>query len=355
MEMNSILEDLKTQISISNFKHEWYLQKNIKVELFRFNKIAMILLTLITITGGSIFATIIHFKKFENIERYYQLGSIKDAIDGGYMENVEMDYVYSGDIGVKISSIMISDNDFDMLVDFDFNQKNISMNGLFLTYAIYDENNNIYIYNDNTLDNNKILNRVKKFYKELDIEYNKDTWFKNGHAKANTQNILTQTEENLTIQISMNSNINFPKSKNIFLRIFDIGYIDFNKNKYNSISDNKEWILRVSIPEKFHNRTNIDYKLKEEILGFTLKKAYVSSTSMTVIAKVDNLMFIGEKIKIIDQNGNEYSSKNMTHSDGIDTITAFYAINKNTVTEKLYLQVFINGDYKKVELIKGDI
>ena len=100
-----------------------------------------------TILAGKTYATIkwnIEFQEFENRPQVYSLGSIKDAVERGYHENVDMDYAYQDSIGVKIDSLIITDNDFSMNVNFQFLEDGMVGENFTYSYAIVDENKNVY-------------------------------------------------------------------------------------------------------------------------------------------------------------------------------------------------------------------
>ena len=101
------------------------------------------------------------------------------------------------------------------------------------------------------------------------------------------------------------------------------------------------------ISEKFYNRTNDEYKLKENEENFELENMIVTDTQTTITYK-------GEKIDIIkgivDNNGNLYKRGTVRYLDNqYSTNCSFY---KSMETTPLYLRIEVNGEIKDIELEK---
>lgn len=340
---NQIIDNLKLDISISNFEKEC--KMNFKNNMSYLKKVAVILLFFISFSGTIIFAYI-GFNKIIKDDKVYMQGSLKDAEDNGYLQKVEMVYAYAENIGVKVDEISISDNDFNVILDFDFSQRELNNNSILLNYIIYDENNNVYGYGDSTI--NSRGKNLLKFFRENNINYNEEDWYQDIYSKVKFQNNLIETQEQFKTQITLKANNRFPKSKKIYVKIFEIGYLE--NSKYKNIVKNTDWILEVDLNEKFYNRESIDFKLKNEINGFNLEQAYITDTSMTIRAKIDNMSgSIKDKIIVIDENDKEYISENLSTRDG-ENILLYYSINKRNITSKMYIKVLINNQYIICEL-----
>ena len=348
MEMNfkelekSILNNLETEISISNYQKELSMEKNNKKHTL--SKVAMFILTIFLITGGTVLA-FKAFRKIDNREKIFGLGTLKNAEEQGYIENVEMDYYYSENIGVKVNNVILSDNDFSLILDFDFSQKKLTNNSLLINYIIYDENNNVYSYGDYNLysrgDNYKI------FCKDMNLKYDKNNWKNNIIAKNQAQNNLLETEEQLISQIALNTDRELPNSKKLYIRVFDIGYLE--NNEFISLYNGKGWILSIDIPEKFYTRTNLELISKENTKNFVLNTAYVTDTSMTLIANIKGIDgFLNDKIFLTDENQNKYES-NLIYKNS-DLYTLKFNITKNQISNKLFINILNGEEIKKIEL-----
>ena len=338
-----IISNLKIDVSISNFEKECKMKH--RNNLNSLKRVAGLILFLLVFSGTAISAYI-GFQQTIRNNKVYMQGSIKDAENSGYLQKVDMDYIYSENIGVKVDELSISDNDFNIVLDFDFSKERLKNNSVLLNYVIYDENNNIYCYGDSTI--NKKGKNLVKFYKEMQIDYNKEDWYENVYSKTKSQNNLIETQEKLKTQISLKANNRFPRSKKIYVRIFEIGYLE--DLKYKNIAKNTEWILEVDLSEKFYNRETVDFILKEEIEGFSLEEAYITDTSMTIKATIDNMTGnIKDKVVVIDENGKEYISENINSKVGKQIILN-YSINKDNVESEMKIKVLINNEYVVLDL-----
>ena len=339
---NKILNGLKTDISIFNFRNEVNLKKYKTTPFYK--KIAVFLLSIITISTTTAFA-FSFFRDIYNTDRVYSIASLKTAEEFGYIENVEMDYIYSNNIGAKVNNITISDNDLDFTLQFDFSKNNLSKNRIFINYIIYDENNNIYAYSDFSI--NKRGKFLKKFYKNMNINYNSNDLYENIYSKDHYQNNLLETKDELISQITLNTTDKvFPKSKILYLKIYDIGYIE--NTKYISISNKSEWNIEMNIPDKFYNRKSTKYKLSQNIDNFKLDTAYITDTSMNLIYTSDNKSI--KNVSIVDENGKEYMSQVLYQNGNKHTLR--YPINSYIKTNKLYLKITFENEYKEILLIE---
>ena len=75
--------------------------------------------------------------------------SLENAVEGGYIQNIDMNYAYSNKIGAKIDYIVMSDYNLNILFDFDISQaKDMKHAADIQDLLIYDENNDIiFCYN----------------------------------------------------------------------------------------------------------------------------------------------------------------------------------------------------------------
>lgn len=304
----------------------------------------------------------IEYKEYEQRETIYGSASIKEAIESGYGENVQMDYIHQDQIGIKLNSLMITDDYFEMETDLKL-PEDIEINTDTLSYglAIYDENNNIYavVERIHTADK-KIYNYNKKLYKELEI--NSDTV---PLVSSCVTGISSAEKGNIIMKTTMTSTKGFPKSKKLYIRIFDIGYnmieVDKQIGKIISSEDfqisNAEWKIEIDVPKKFYERKEVNLEIQENINGLEIEKFEATETRLTLIAKIEGLkefVFEGkdmdsseftkqlnEKIYITDENGNKYYQTNLG-TTGNDNFKMFFEVNKNKLNKKLFLNVNIN-------------
>jgi len=372
-----------------NYKN--ILSKTKKHKMKFINIAAVFLVLVIGLIGTSnIYARIkwnIEYKEFENRQFEYMLGAVKDAYDNKYEENIEMEYLFQDDVGVKIDSLMITDDYFKATVNFKFN-KDIEINTDSFTYgyAVYDENKNIYglLTPFWKMENNY----WKNLYKELGFEkYNiygeitkgknfaGDKWFSTSSSGAM---VNTSKENNLITEFSMDSRIGFPKSRTIYIRIFYISYwmVDFGevngKQQLTSTEEfpitEAEYIFKIDVPEKFYERETIELKLSEDIPGVELERLEMTETGLTLSLKFDEYLRLiddgrnmdgdefatrrDDMLNITDEEGNRILST----SGGTNTTGGYEAkfdVSKYKFNgQKLYLNVQSRGVDYKVEIIE---
>ena len=339
--------------------------------------VALPVFVLLCVTVPNIYAQIkwnIEYKEFENRPVEYGSASIKKAIEEGNEKNVDMEYVYHDNIGVKLDSLLITDDFFSMNVDFSFpKEMNINTDTFTFGYAIYDENKNVYGVYEGALG--EIMNQAywKKLYKEEGIGYNpKDVFPSRPLADKLTGGMVIASKEgNMKAKATMQTPREFPRSKKLFIRIFNIGYImsDYEQDGDMQIlvAEEKfrltdtEWKLEVEVPDDFYKRETISLVLEEEIKGFELKKLDVTETGTNIIFKMDGfneLVMSGmnmdrelfkqkmdEAIYITDETGKRYSYLNNDNGTYFDnSYKAKFDITKDQLNKKFYLHVKINGE-----------
>lgn len=324
---------------------------------------AAVILTILVIGTASVqvYAKLswnIQFKEYQNREYKYGVGN-KDLT-----EKVDMEYVEQDGIKAKIDSIMITDEHFEAKVNFIFNE-NIELNSETLEYgfAVYDENNTIYLVNERIHHNDKNWKAGKYYkflYKELGVSENTLPLVSScgiGKISAIDRNVITK--------INMNSNAGFPKSKKIYIRIFDLGYY-MSDNEMRTIESfnisNAEWIFEINIPESIYNRPTLDLKLKDNIKGLGIKYIKATETGLIMQTNMKEIVdeFMQEKdreekksiIYLTDTNGNIYEMTSGGTTGEPDGFMSKFEINIDTVkNSKLFLNINVNGKQYSSEII----
>lgn len=295
--------------------------------------------------------------------------SINSAVANGYEENLDMDYLYQDGIGIKIDSIILTNDHFEMNVNFKFdNYSEIDSKKLDFGYAIYDENNNIYAVNDRLLYGYEYsANYEKLLAKELGLEYNKRKFLPHTLADSISDSGTIFSEDGTIIsKLELSSYTGFTKAQKLYIRIFNPGF-SYSDSYYTSNQDvqtdyadfklsNYEWQFEIDIPEKFYNSEPINLALVQEIEDFELKRAELSETGLLLEIDHSFPTISASKnrntISIIDELGttyliHSYSSKN-------HKIQCILDINKYDFDKKIYLIIDVPelNIYEKVELIE---
>lgn len=345
----------------------------------------LLVVVLLGMATPNIYAQIkwnIEYKEFENRPIEYGSASIKRAMEEGNEKNIEMDYVYHDNIGVRLDSLLITDDFFSMNVDFVFpKETTINTDTFTYGYAIYDEEKNVYGVYEGALGSMMNQNYWKKLYKEEGIEYNPKDFFPSRPLADNMTGAMVKTsrEGNIIAQVSMQTPREFPKSKKLYIRIFNIGYTmseyEQEEDKFVMTMEEKfklteaEWKLEVEVPESFYQRESVNFKLAKSIEGFELKKLKVTETGANIIFKMEGFLELvmsgmempqeefeqkmEEAIYIVDEKGKRYGylqNSNGTYFD--NCYKAKFDITKNDLNQKFYLCVKVNGVEYCSELIQ---
>lgn len=340
-----LFNNIKLNIAISEFRKEYNMKDIAKRKKLSLNRVAVIIIVvLIIIVGGVQSKNII--QNFTDKNPVYIINSISEAITNDYVENLNMEYIYSDGVGLKINSFSMSENDINIILDFKLNDKT-RLNGENLEYGyiLYNENNEVY-----RVERGTNTNLIKEFIKKNNVKLDDIEQ----HLISGQSTYITRTDDNIVISSLMSAKDYFPKAKKLYIKVVGIGYKNEN-GKYKALS-NSEWNIELDIPEKFYSESVIEYKLKDKINGVNLEKLFISDTSTTFIATIENFNVINNynnSISIIDENGKEYITKGYSF-DGVnkDRIICQFSINKTMVTNKMYLKINLNGTEHIIELIQ---
>ena len=308
----------------------------------------------------------IEYKEYQNRNINSTRTAVTDAINNNYIEDLNMDYVYQNGIGIKIDSLMITNDYYQMIINMKLDDyTKINTDSLEFGYAIYDENKDIYQVNERNTWGIKKGQYKKYLSRELGVPYNESKAIPKVLASSSTMDIISSEKGNVIFQIGLNSFEGLPKSKKINIRIFDIGFalVDGyteNDGRY-VITDsedfgltNYEWQFEIDIPEKFHNRDVIELKLAENIEGFEIEKAELSETGLTL-----HLRHIYPLINMTPDTLNISNGKGILYYQGGGLsddyiIKGVFDVNKNDLNKGIYLNINIpeHNISSKLELVK---
>ena len=370
---------------ISKIKEGSSMKKNKSTKYKILNIAAIFIVTIIIASlAPSIYAKIqwnIQFKEYQNREYETGSGTIKEAEESGYGQKVDMEYITQDGISVKVDSIMITDDYFKANINFKFAEGiEVNSNTFAFGIAVYDEQKNVYgVYTRMHLGTKQKYDYyTTNMYKEIGIEYNKKDVYGIQLSDEKQGGIVSVDEENRNIisKVEMKSSKGFPKSKKLYIRVFDLGYFMTNidrSNPKNNVAEsftisNAEWHFEIDVPDKFYERQTTELKLKEAIPGVEIEKMAVSEVGLVIRAKIEGLndiVFSGkdmtseewqkvrnETINITDGEGNIYYENSMGTLQEKDWFALNYSINKNTLEKRLFFNVKVNGKQYSSELIK---
>ncbi len=219
-------------------------KKNYKLLEF-IRKIIITILSIITFTGGIVFA--LNYKNIvsPDIKNHFGPNSsdgVDIAVNNGYFCEVNTEYQNSNGIQVKIASMLIDDYNFDMNFNIIIDDK----------YDI--ENINIYDL--------KIVDETQKIVfnspiPEFETEEMRYEIYRGGYSLLSKK--IAENQFNLNLSATGNSEP-FPKSKYLkitFSKILLQKYIDGNFVDEEYYGD---WSFEIEVPEMFYNREKIKYK-----------------------------------------------------------------------------------------------
>ena len=247
-ENEKILENVKLKISISNFDEEENLE--MKKSNRSMLKIATVACCMLIVTTSLVFAKdISNFvsKIFNNSNK-----AIDAAIENGYVQTEEMEYIYDKDIGVKLDSLVLDDLNLNISFNFETKRENIK--------SIRFENFNI------TNDNDKVVFRSEFEYSETLEElplYNFLNW-------GNEPIKLSETAFTDSILLGLR-----PEREDFKELYFDINTIQitYMDDKIDTIEGN--WDFKVTISNEMRKSTNIIYNMSEN-------NEYIESCTLTM-------------------------------------------------------------------------
>ena len=122
MEDNNIIkEKVISKISVSKFKEENVVIK--KKKNYKYMKYGMVACICLTFLTGIVFANEIesYIKKiFNNSTK-----SIDVAVENGYIQEEDSDYIYDKDIGIKVDNLILDDLNLDISFNFETKKENV--------------------------------------------------------------------------------------------------------------------------------------------------------------------------------------------------------------------------------------
>ena len=204
-------------------------------------KVAVVVLTVGIFTASTVFAKdIIEFfnKFFTNTD-----DGINSAVDNGYVQNVNMDFIVCNDIGIKVDYVLMDNNNLDISFVYKYYKDDVHLNDVnFTDLSITDENGNILctILQDSLtnvkttlIESNAIFNDSEKvddttirnslLLKSPSFPNSKKLYVNINGVSLNVDNNLIKTDGNWNFAIDLNNN---SVQKTSFECKFDSSYIN---------------------------------------------------------------------------------------------------------------------------------
>ncbi|MBP3596689.1 MAG: DUF4179 domain-containing protein [Clostridia bacterium] len=260
--------------------------------VYKIQKVAIILITFIILTTGVVFAKdIINFitSLFTNTTE-----GINKAIENGYVQNIDMDFVYDNDIGIKVDYLVMDDTNLDVSFVYDYSGKEKAKKIDICEYIIRDEKNNlIYYYFEDNNDMN------------------------NGQRLA-THHTRTNDTHKFRESILYTSN-EFPNSKNLIFEIFSINI--------NASPITGNWIFTINLEEKILKKSNSIYNLSYSPF---IEKYHINLNETSFNLELylntelnNDILLEPNNIILTDCNGKKYNFNSLT-SGNYSEATSLY-------------------------------
>ena len=368
-----------------NYKKILSKEKGVVSMKKRILNIAAIFLVIIIagVLSTNIYAKImwnIEFKDYRQLPSKEIKGTLDELKEEGYAEVLNIDYLEQDGIGIKINSILLTDDCLDIDITSKFDEDiDVNSQTFSIGYTIYDENKNIYqIHSRMHLGEktSKFDNVTLFTYEELGVEYDKKDVYalqlaNNGGV---TLEEINEEERTINMNITLRAKDKFPQSKKLYIQIFDPGFsmieLGNENGKTNMVNtedfnlSNSKWLFEITVPEKFYDRNTIELKPESEISGIEFREITISETGMNLTFKsqaYDELIYKGKDMEhekflkemekmlfVSDKDGNKYNELNVGSSKEKEV----YKINIDANIEDFNKGLYINYNNIKVKLIK---
>lgn len=273
MSKNDIMNSLKEDIAINNFRKKYKKEEKIKNV---FKNALTVTVCVLSITG-MVFAKEISTKIYDN---FWQTGNgVGKAMAEGYIENTNMDYEVSNaementetgekiedaETKIKVDEVVMDDFTLSLTFDVEFSDKIKE----FLTDDVWECNfPDLVIYDEN----NVVLYTVagttfNDFCEKKNLGYDYET-VPEGKLMNTGVNIFCSERSKDRVKIVYNIYTGgdvFPKSKKLNFELNQIKVSDKDETLLGNeeITLTGDWNFSIDIPEKMYNRSNIIYTQK---------------------------------------------------------------------------------------------
>ncbi len=304
-------------------------------------KFIITMIGILTITGGIVFAKDIKIfvnTLIENIYGNYNNG-ITTAINNGYSQDIDMKYIESNNIKVKVNQITMDDYNLGIIFNIEIEQSEFFKdlyNVQFKNLLIMDENNNV-IFAE--------YENQEEFVKYCDENNLDKGTYGIGYANCGANGSILNIQNNNIVYSFYTTSEKFPQSKKLTIK-FDKIYLLNNKifdevnnkkvdNRIATIEGN--WHIDIDLGKMSSDRESIDYIATNINDNNTIvTKASLSMTNMKLelITNSDKIDFkklqerrnmsVRDMIPFSDiyietSNGNKFFQSN-SGSNGYDTL-----------------------------------
>lgn len=246
--------------------------------------------------------------------------SIDTAVENGYVQNVDMDFVYNNDIGIKVNYVLIDNSSLDISYVYKYDNQQYFIDNIELyEYEIKDDRDNI-LYQ---FDSDNSINAKPLIVKSM--------------KKPNS---TIQLQENIFNESILYFADNFPSIENLFINVKSI--------KINDSKIDGNWELEMTLEDKFTQRESIVYEVdKNEHIKSS--EITLSETTLKIFLelyeKCDNIVFSQNKPQLQNEFAQLYNCKswnNRNLENSSEYFLEFDVSKYDKNIEVLYLKLKID-------------
>lgn len=250
-----------------------YKNKNDIISLIK--KIIITIVSILTVTGGVVFAKEIKIlldDLLENIFGNYNNG-VTTAIENGYIQDIDMEYMESNHIKVKVDQISMDSYNLGIVFNVEFNENdylNDVFDFKFADFSMIDENNNVIFAEYEN------LNDFAKYCEENNLDKGV---YGIGYANCGWNGKILNRQGNNIIYSFCTISESFPISKKLNIKFDKI--ILFNNKVEEMLTLTGNWEMNIDIEEMQKERKSIEYTVTNiNDNKTTVEKATLSMSNM---------------------------------------------------------------------------
>ena len=317
---------LSTQNTIDNTIDNIFAKKSTKHKSsfdFILKRVAILVISLSAITASTVFAKdIINF--FTSIFTNSNEG-VDTAVENGYVQNVDMDFIEDNNLGVKVDYVLMDDHNLNISFVYKYMSDDVEqITGLdFMDITIKDEKENVLC----------VLSQSELIDTNL-------TAFEYSAKFANNQQIIDNNTIRSSLLITSES---LPKSEILYISINNVSLK--TENGITNIDGN--WKFSINLADKFVYRTSYKYNCTENRYINNIE-TLLTDTSLCISLQLNtsfnkNIVYAYDSIVLKDANNKNYYYTKMSsqnNSEVNSTISIFYPLTiYDTNIDKLFLHI----------------
>ena len=216
--------------------------------------------------------------------------------------------------------------------------------------------------------------------KEIKGNYDKKHIYSEILSDSSNLEIIEANSEDRTIttNFTVRAKDSFPKSKKIYIRIFDLGYTMVDTSEKDGITkiestedfvlSDAEWRFEIDVPDKFYERDTIELKLEKDIPELEIEKITLTEVGLVVNFKSKeyyDLIMNGkdmgaekiqelskEMLNITNGEGKVYQELSVGTTGEKEGFKITYDAGKVDLNKKLFINFKINDIQYTSELIE---